>query len=208
MGCFLGFCVGKLITYFFFYLPEKYKIKHIQEGLVALSTALFVYGLTELINGYGFIAVFICAVTIRNFEMNHSYHVTLHFFNDQIEHILMAILLLLFGGSLVDGVLENLDWSTFLASVAIVVLIRPLSGLIALHGANLSFNKKMAVSFYGIRGVGSFFYLFYAFEHAEFQHKDQLLALVSCVVLLSLVIHGFSAPFVMHKIEGTEKKDS
>lgn len=198
-GILLGFLGGKLITYLYFHLVEKHKAFTVREGLVGLSTALLVYGVTELFHGYGFIAVFIAAITIRNYEMDHEYHKTLHAFIDQVERILIAILLVLFGGSIIDGILGHLTLPLVIIALAFIFLIRPLSGLCALAPLKTPFKEKLVISFLGIKGVGSFFYLSFAFEKASFPHKEELWSLISCIVLISIVLHGIVAAALIQK---------
>lgn len=200
-GLVIGFLAGKIITYVFFVLPEKLDAHYIRRGLMAISATLFVYGVTELAHGYGFIAVFVTALTIRNYEMGHEYHTTLHEFNNQIEHIMMAVMLILFGGSLVDGILDELTWPMALAGLAFLCVIRPVAGYIALIGHDMPAQEKWAVGFYGIRGIGSFFYLAFALNETDFAHDQQLWSLVAFVVLVSILGHGLSANYVMKRLE-------
>ncbi|WPP49165.1 cation:proton antiporter [Catalinimonas niigatensis] len=201
-GVAVGFGMGKAFIYLFFKLPEKLGgFENVRDGFVAFSTTLMTYGITEMIHGYGFMAVFVVAVTIRNYEMRHEYHRELHHFTDQIERILLAILLLLFGGSLVKGILDGLNWEMALAGIAFVLLIRPLTGLIALLGTKLKFREKFAISFFGIKGIGSFFYLSFALSETEFFNGKEVWALVAFIVLLSILIHGLTAPFAMKKLK-------
>ena len=68
-----------------------------REGFVALAATFLAYGLTELVHGYGFLAVFVTACAIRR-RHGHGYHGVLHDFVEQIERLLTALLLLLLGG--------------------------------------------------------------------------------------------------------------
>ena len=61
------------------------------------------YGLTELVHGYGFIAVFVTACTIRAAERTHGYTGVLHGFIEQIERLFTAWLILLLGGFVAVG---------------------------------------------------------------------------------------------------------
>src|SRR5699024_2823378 len=137
----------------------------------------------------------------RNFEMNHDYHKELHNFTQQIERILLAVILILFGGSLVSGVLDKLTWGMALGGIAYVFLIRPVTGLMGLIGTHLTRREKGAVSFFGIKGVGSFFYLAFALDNAGFQYESEIWAFVAFVVLISILIHGLTAPWTMKKLK-------
>jgi NhaP-type Na+/H+ or K+/H+ antiporter len=200
VGCGVG--IGRLLAHLVFYLPEKKSFVVIRDGFVAVSATLLVYGLTEMIKGYGFVAVFVTAITLRNYELGHHYHRKLHDFTDQIERILLAIVLILFGGSIVGGILKPLTWPMALFSAAFVLLVRPLAGLLGLIGArSLHIKEKLGISFFGIRGMGSFFYLAFAFEQVHFPLARQLWAIVAFIVLLSLVLHGLTASKTMKKLE-------
>ena len=206
-GVGIGWLAGRGITYLFFYLPERYEMLQVRDGLVALSSTLLIYGATELAQGYGFIAVFVAAVTVRNYEMEHEYHQKLHAFTDQIERILLAVLLVLFGGGLVGGILSYLTWPMAMLGVAFVLLIRPLSGWLGLLGIKMRRRDRGMVSFFGIRGIGSFFYLAFALEEAEFAYQREIWSLVAFVVLLSVVIHGLTASLAIQKVLAPEDKE-
>ena len=205
VGVGIGFLAGRGITYLFFHLPEKYEMLHIRDGLVAFSSTLFIYGITELAQGYGFIAVFVAAITVRNYEMGHQYHQELHAFTDQIERILLAILLMLFGGSLIRGILEHLTLPMALVGLGFVVLIRPLSGWLGLLGVSMRARDKWAVSFFGIKGIGSFFYLSFALSKADFAYQEEIWSLTAFVVLVSILLHGLTASFVMNRLQTDEQ---
>nr|WKN39709.1 sodium:proton antiporter [Tunicatimonas sp. TK19036] len=200
-GVAIGFILGKVITYLFFHLPERYEVPHARDGLVAVSATLMIYGITELAHGYGFMAVFVAAITIRNYEMKHDYHHTLHSFTDQIERILLAILLTLFGGSILEGILNNLTWTMAGIGLGFVLIVRPLGGLIGLLGVPMKMREKVAISFFGIKGIGSFFYLSFALKEVEFAHKGELWSMTAFIVLISIVLHGLTASTTMKKLK-------
>lgn len=200
-GVLMGFLIGRILAYLVFRLPQKIKDIRTRDGLVAISATLLVYGLTEWIHGYGFIAVFVTAITMRNFEMEHKYHRRMHDFTDQVERILVAIVLMLFGGSLVTGILQDLNWVTALFGIVFVMLIRPLTALLSLLGGKLHIKEKLAIGFFGIRGMGSFFYLSFALQQTFFPFHGELWSIVSFIVLLSIIIHGLTATSVMKQLE-------
>ena len=189
-GILIGVVVGRVCFYLFFKLPERKQLFKVQMGFVGIAITLFVYALAELVLAYGFVAVFIAAVTLRNREIKHHYHEELHHFTQQVEHLLMVILLILFGGSLVHGILDHLTWPMALAGITFILIIRPLSALAGLLGIPLQMKRKLVISFFGIRGIGSFFYLSFALSKADFPNKDELWSMVAFIVLISIVIHG------------------
>jgi NhaP-type Na+/H+ or K+/H+ antiporter len=201
-GVLIGFGMGKLLAYLVIYLPEKKNFVVIKDGFVGISATLLVYGITEMIKGYGFIAVFVTAIALRNSEMGHKYHKKLHSFTDQIEKILVAIVLIIFGGSLITGILKPLTVNYVIFGLIFLLFIRPVLTIITLIGIPVHFTEKAAIGFFGIRGMGSFFYLAFAFSKTNFDDGKELWAIVSFIVLASIIIHGISATSIIKKLSG------
>jgi len=207
-GLLSGFLLGKLLAYVLFTLSKKYETMATRDGFVSIAATLIVYGATEMIHGYGFIAVFIAALTLRGYEREHKYHNRLHAFSDQIERILVAIMLILFGGSLVRGIMNGLSWEMAAFGIVFIFLIRPLAGLIGLIGTGLKIQEKLVISFFGIRGMGSLYYLAFAFSTTFFKDQDQLWAIVAFIILISIGIHGLTAGFTFKKLEEVLPEDN
>jgi NhaP-type Na+/H+ or K+/H+ antiporter len=201
VGILAGWLIGKGLAWLLFSLPRKKPIWKTTDGLISLAATLVVYSVTEMAQGYGFIAVFVTAVTLRNSEMKHELHETLHEFIDQMERILVAIVLLLLGGSVIESLLAPLTLAMFLFCLAFVFIIRPLTAVIVLKRSGMTKGERLAVSFFGIKGIGSFYYLAFALGEEKFQDPDILWAITGCIVLISITIHGLTATSVMKKLE-------
>lgn len=199
VGLACGYAIGKTLAYAVFKVSKEKEI-FIRDGFVAICATLVTYGITELLHGYGFIAVFVAALSIRNYELNHDYHRKLHSFTDQTERLLLAIVLILFGGALVHGVLESISWTLVLFSLLCIFLVRPVTAWVSLYAADLHRKERLAISFFGIKGMGSFFYLAFALGEVSFANENLLWSIVSCVVLFSIIIHGATATYTMKRL--------
>jgi len=199
MGLACGYAIEKALAYAVFKVSKEKEI-FIRDGFVAICATLVTYGITEILHGYGFIAVFVAALSIRNYELDHDYHRKLHSFTDQIERILLAIVLILFGGALVHGVLENISWMLVLFALVCIFVVRPLTAWLSLYSAGLHIKERLAISFFGIKGIGSFFYLAFALQEVTFAEEKQLWSIVCCVVLFSIIIHGATATYAMKRL--------
>lgn len=198
-GILIGYLFGRMVGYLVFSFTEKYTALKTRDGFLAISLTLMVYGITELAHGYGFIAVFVSSITLRHFDRTHEYHHDLHSFVDQTERLLVAILLLLFGGALATGILSPLTWEMVGFSLVFVLLIRPLTAFLSLYGKKMHIKEKLAISFFGIRGMGSVFYLAFAFQEADFEGESAMWATVAFTILLSILLHGLTAtPVIEH----------
>lgn len=200
-GLIIGNVSGRALGWLFFRLPQEMEGARVRDGFVAVCTTLLVYGVTEAAHGYGFISVFVCAVTMRGMERQHKMHKTLHDFTDQIERLFLCIVLLLFGGSIVSGLFDKLTWSLVGVSAFFVLVLRPALGSLSLWGTGLHWKEKLAIGFFGIKGIGSFYYLSFALSKAYFKDDDILWTLTGFTVLLSVIIHGLTATAVMRKLD-------
>ncbi|TVR55638.1 MAG: sodium:proton antiporter [Gemmatimonadales bacterium] len=197
MGVVVGLAAGYGLTYLLFHLPRDRAFAHKRTGFVALAITLLVYGVTEVLGGYGFIAVFVTPVLMRHLEWAEKYHEELHDFVEETEQLLRVMVLFLFGGAIAGGLLAPLTLNAVLAGLAFLFLVRPLFGMLAFPFSGVPYQERLALSFFGIRGIGSFYYLAYALNRESFEGAEMLWALVGFVVLVSIVVHGLAGSPVM-----------
>ncbi len=203
VGVVAGLVVGRVLGLLFFGVRrDPLRLSEHAEGFVALAATFLAYGVTEVVHGYGFIAVFVTACTIRAAERDHGYHRILHSFIDQVERLLVAWLLLLVGGALVTGALGDFHWSALLVAAGLVFVVRPLAGVISLVGGRTGWRERVVISFFGIRGIGSVYYLSYALGAATFGVPEgQLWTVVTSAIVFSVVVHGVTATPVMTRFD-------
>ena len=204
-GIAIGWGLGYLLMHLIFRVESSTRISQTEDGLAALGITLLVYGVTEVVGGYGFLAVFIAALAIRHYERSHKFHDTLTLFAEQCERLLMTAVLLLFGGALAQGVLDDLGWEGMVFGLVFVLLVRPLAGMVSMAGSALPWRERLAVSGFGVRGIGSFYYLAFALGQAPFPMHRQLWATVCYVVLLSILVHGLAATSIMQYLDSRRK---
>ncbi|MER5334738.1 cation:proton antiporter [Micromonospora sp. NPDC002717] len=196
-----GWLIGWLLGKLFFRAPSELRLARHAEGFLALAATFLAYGLVEVVGGYGFLAVFVAARAIRAAERTHEFHSVLHAFAEQIERLLTVMLLLLFGGAVVGGLLAPLTWPAAAVGLALVFVVRPLVGRLSLLGAPGRPAEHWVIALFGIRGVGSLFYLAYATAKTDFAQADLIWATVGLVVIVSVVVHGVAATPVMQLLD-------
>ena len=116
-------------------------------------------------------------------------------FNDKLEHLLMAAVVVLVG-----GVLTFAHWSADIVWLAPLLLlaIRPAAVAIGLAGCTVSRVQKRLIGWFGIRGIGSIYYLTYAIEYGLAEPLAQrLTGIVLSLVVVSIVVHGTSVTPLM-----------
>lgn len=205
VGTLAGIVIGYLLALLLFRVRRVGESSEPGEGIAAIAITFLAYGATEVIHGYGFLAVVVAALMIRHYERGHEYHKTLHEVAENMERLLMAIVLVLFGCTIARGLLAALTWQAAVAGLAFLFLVRPLAGMLGLAGMRTPRRERAAIAFFGIRGIGSLYYLAYALNKEDFAGEAKLLwATVGFVVLASIVVHGISAAPVMKRIERVE----
>jgi sodium/hydrogen antiporter len=204
-GIAIGWGSGWLFGHLSFRL-RGFGLAKSQDGIVAIGMTLAVYGMTELIHGYGFVAVFVAAVAFRDFERGHEFHEELHDFAEQIERLLMMVLLVCLGSIAVSGPLvANIDWPVVMVAVLTLLIVRPLLGWLSLLGSPRSTGENLVIAIFGIRGLGSIYYLAYATGQAKFDQVETIWATVLLIILTSIVGHGISVTWAMRWIDSTRK---
>ena len=202
IGIAVGWFIGRVLGRVSFDPPGKLvALADAQDGFVALAATLLAYGVAELAHGYGFLAVFVAAIALRDSERGHSFHRVLHNFAGQVEQLVVIALLVLFGGAVATGMLSALSWSGAALGLALIVVIRPVTGRLSLIGARVSAEDRGAISFFGIRGVGSIYYLAFALARDEFPQSDELWSIVAFTIMASIVVHGVTSTPVMQHLD-------
>ena len=202
-----GWLVGRIFGWLTFRIDSKSKLARTGDGLIAIAATFISYGLTEMVHCYGFLAVFITALTLRHAHRDHEFQREMHDVAEQVERLAMMVLLLLFGGALVGGLLSTLTWTDVGIAVAVLLVVRPLAGLIGLIGVKATRSEKLTLAFFGIRGVGSIYYVAYALNHAAFPQPDRLWAIVGLIILLSILLHGLTVTPIMRRLDRTQGRN-
>jgi len=80
----------------------------------------------------------------------------------------------------------------------LLLVLRPLSVLVATPGERPRASQQAMIAWFGIRGIGSVFYLLYALEHGLAPHlAGTLVSLALWTVAASVVVHGITAQPLM-----------
>ena len=210
IGIAAGWAVGRLLSLVAFRIRESVQVSRIGDPLLIVAAPLIAFGVGELAHGWGFLSVFVCAITLRSCDRSNEYHDAMHGVIERLERLFTLVVLLLLGASLTNGLLTSLTWRGALIAVLIIVVIRPLTAWIALwHPGGEDFNddtvlgprERIVTAFFGVRGVGSIYYLAYATGRHAFPGAESLWSIVAFTIVLSVVVHGMSASPIIGRLE-------
>lgn len=207
MGVLIGVIIGWLLARLFYRFKDKMaevRDTEIESGFFILAAILLTYSITEMCEGYGFLAVFVASVTsrrIRSDRESKELEIENYEAAEQVEQAVLGIFLIAFGGIIGTGGLADLTWTGAAIGLLLLLVIRPLSGMLSFIPAKMPWVEKVAISYFGIRGVGSLYYLAYAHNSEYFAEIDDIWSIVNFTVLVSIFLHGITVKPVISWVD-------
>ena len=204
--------------------------KHeVLDDFVGLGLIAVVYGLCVLAQAWGFLAVFFAGVALRQTELMLSGahkdrqgllvpEDTAHnpqedtptvsaeslIFKEHIERISELTLVLLLGGMVS---LQNWNWQTVGTAIFLFAVARPLSVMIGLAGSDSPMRVRSIIAWFGVRGIGSIYYLMFAINHGlPAKLAQDMIQITIVVVMLSIIVHGTSVKPLLDKFWPKKKR--
>ena len=221
VGTLCGAGIGQLVLY----LRREHREAVGLDEFLALGLIALSYGIALLVHAYGFLAVFAAGLSMRRIEREHSEVVAppdvtsaagskeeeatdpssapaymaraVLSFNEQLERLGELAVVIVIGAMLAD--IQRVGPGVWVAAWLFLV-IRPAATLVSLSRASLSKPQRAFIAWFGVRGVGSLYYLAYAMTHGVPAPVGRLLTdLTLVVVAASIVLHGVSVTPLMQR---------
>jgi NhaP-type Na+/H+ or K+/H+ antiporter len=225
-GLFIGAATGTLIGKLVVYLRSRHHQSIGFDEFLALGLIALAYGLAQVSHAYGFLAVFAAGIALQRVKEQpgilaapgtrepvgqgrkayealaiHPLHAGAHMmqevreFNEQLERVAELAIVLVVGAMLSY---TYLDTSAIWFVLLLLVVVRPVSVWLGLLGAPVSRDQRIMISWFGIRGIGSVYYLMYAINQGlERSLAKEIVALTLTMVAISIVLHGISVTPLM-----------
>lgn len=205
-GLIIGVITGAIVSYLARYVKEQ-RQSYYMEDFLTISSIAISYGLAIQLKGYGFLAVFANALMIRQIELRDKGKQDLPddvlSFNEQLERIFEVISVVTIG-VLID--LNSFRISYLIFAIILFCLIRPLSTGIGLIGLKLERSQKLLVAWFGIRGIGSLYYLYFSRNHGlpeeSFIHISNIML---WTIVFSVLWHGISVKPIMKRYKNRSR---
>jgi NhaP-type Na+/H+ or K+/H+ antiporter len=231
IGGVLGAASGRLVVYLRSHHEEAVGLdEFLGLGLLAMA-----YGIAQVCGASGFLAVFAAGLALQRVQEQrqpdiqplpdapagaegHSYatlathpdHASatmrdcVEGFNAQLEKLAELALVLVVGAMLAYAKpLPAVWWFVPL----MFLVLRPLSVLFATFGERLTGPQRAMLGWFGIRGIGSVFYLLLAISQGiELRAADTLVSLTLWTVAASVVAHGLTSQPLMHRYLSRRRK--
>lgn len=225
-GIAVGVAAGSGLAYMVVHLRRFRSDTGLLDDFLGLGLIAVVYGVSVSFSAWGFLAVFFAAVALRQTELKlaggeaerhaqldtdlpgtddatvtpaHVSEASL-VFKEHLERLSELLLILLVGGMLF---LDSWSWSALSFALFLFTIARPVSVMVALLGTSTPWRIRGMASWFGVRGIGSLYYLMYAIQHGLPEDISlRFIQLTLIVVVLSIVLHGTSVKPLMSRFWG------
>ncbi len=220
-GLGIGFGLGTLVARVVLHLRKTHREAVGLDNFLALGLIALAYGAAVLLGAWGFLAAFAAGLGLRHEEMRHTgdrpvgkatessgEEDAVHpekapavmveavlGFNEQVEKVLEVAAVMVLGALLAA---TRPTWAALGLGAALFLIIRPISVFAGLALVRGSAVRRWLTGWFGVRGVGSLYYLAHATGRGLPDDVARTLAeLVIWTVALSVVVHGVSVTPVM-----------
>ena len=159
-----------------------------QKALYALGVAFLTYGVTTLPpHGNGFIAVYVCAITLGIRRPDIRGYVEAR--ADDIIEIVKLGIFVVFGSLLtVEGLFGD-GWAAVAIAVVALIVARPVAVAIALAGTRVSREALAFMAWFGPKGVVTMTFSLLVLA-SDVAAGERIFNLAALTVLFSIVAHG------------------
>ena len=220
-GIAIGVAAGAALALIGWKLRHPPYAHELMDDFLGLGLIGVVYGVSVMVDAWGFLAVFFAAVALRQTELKlakaavqptaASVAATSHplepesppepeptpmvsegslIFKEHLERLSVVMLVLLIGGTLF---IDSWSWRAVGLALFLFLVVRPVSVYIALLRTRTTWRIRGMAGWFGVRGIGSLYYLMYAIEQGLPEKIGlELIQLTLITVTLSIVIHGIS----------------
>jgi len=190
VGGLMGYGLGRFTVW----LINRIKLE--TEGLypvLTLAMVLLVYGLTSVVGGNGFIAVYLAGLIIGNSVIVHKK--SLIRFYDGIAWLMQIVMFLALGLLVFPSQLASAFVPGLLAALFLILIARPVAVLLTLLPWKMPMNEKALISWVGLRGAVPIILATYPLV-AGVPDAALIFNVVFFIVLVSALVHGTSIPTV------------
>jgi NhaP-type Na+/H+ or K+/H+ antiporter len=223
-GIAIGAVGGMALAYFSSKLRRAPRPPELLDDFLGLGLIGVVYGVTVLLHAWGFLAVFAAAIALRQTEMKLAKATFVNalevqpfaptpvlpddetqplptvskgslIFKEHLERLSELVLVMLVGGMLF---LTSWSWEAVGLALFLFVVARPVSVFLGLLGTGTVWRIRAMTGWFGVRGIGSLYYLMYAIQHGLPEPLAlKMIELTLIVITLSILVHGLSVKPLM-----------
>lgn len=196
MSC--GIASGALLGLGAAWIFNRIRLEY--EGLypvLSMSLVLVTYGLTELLHGNGFLAVYTCGIVLGNRDFLHKHYLTK--FHDGLGWLMQIVLFLTLGLLVFPSRLPAVVVPSLLTAAFLMFIARPAAVYLGLWRSGFSLREKTLVAWTGLRGAVPIVLATFPFM-AGYEHSDRIFNMVFFIVLSSVLLQGKTLMFAARRL--------
>lgn len=201
-GLLVGIGVAKSICWLEQHFAKRLAVDETMEDFVGLSTILISYAVAELVYGYGFLAVFVAGVVMYNQCLSDERSLSRLKFMERLEKLTEIGTILLLGSLLRVEPMLKFALPSLLIAGSLFLIIRPLGAWVSTIGSPVHPATRWLFGWFGIRGVGSLYYLAYCLGHGlQDEIGEQIAWVTITTITISVTLHGVTSTPLMRWYE-------
>ncbi len=200
-GLLIGAAIGSLVGRLVVHLRARHQLALGRDEFLSLGLVALAYGAAQLVLASGFLAVFAAGLALQRVREpagsdpnSATMSDAVQGFNEQLEKLAELAIVLLVGAMLPYAELSSGSaWTVAGFVLLLFIVLRTLAVLAGTQGEPMTANQRLLTCWFGIRGIGSIYYLLYAIHHGvSGALAQQLITLSLLTVAASVVVHGVS----------------
>lgn len=195
----LGLAAGYVFGHLSCYVLRRWNL--VYPGLYpvfGISVVLLTYSLTQLLDGNGFLAVYIAGIIMGNTVFLYRRHFIN--FQDSLAWIMQIGMFLLLGLLVNPHELPAVFPISLLCAVFLIFIARPLAVFTCLYKSHYSTSEKIFISWAGFKGAVPIILATYPLMY-NYPDSGYLFNIIFFLVILSVLVQGNSLPHIAKKLK-------
>jgi cell volume regulation protein A len=195
VGTVIGIAMGEIMRRLFNALDLEL------EGIypvLSVALALLTYGLTDYLDGSGFLAVYLAGLVMQRKPFTHQQSVLR--FHDGLAWLMQVTMFLALGLQVFPARLVPIAGAGILISIFLIFVARPASVHTALAFSPMSLREQTLVAWAGLRGAVPIILATFPLV-AGIEKADMIFHLVFFIALTSVVMQGTAIPWLTRALK-------
>ncbi len=194
LGLVMGLFIGRTAAY----ILGRMKLNYL--GLYpvfGIGTALVSFGFTELLNGNGYLAVYLTGISLGNEVFLYRRHLIR--FHDSLAWIMQIGMFLILGLLVNPSELKDVAPVSFACSLCLMFIARPVAVLLCLSNSSYNLKEKIFISWAGLKGAVPIILATYPLM-IKFPNSQFLFNTIFFLVIISVLFQGKSLNYLARKL--------
>jgi NhaP-type Na+/H+ or K+/H+ antiporter len=198
----LGAAGGYAFGFFVGWLQPRHVLAPEFDGFLVIGAVLVVYGLAEMLDVYGLVAVFVAGVFFRRYELGHEFNVRVHRSATIAKHFAELGVIVLLGTLVTGDALAAPGLAGWLIGPFLILVVRPVLVLLLLARSTMRVGERLYLAWFGVKGVAALYYVAFLVGQGlvPAEEEVQLFWTVAFAVMLSIILQGIGTRAITRRL--------